>query len=261
MQKYATKLPKDDLKKFAKQIGKDLVASDFKNNRVEDPTKISENQEKKVKRAVREYFDKAVRKRVVRDAKLADSKKREKQANPNGNGTNGKDPKREDTTMSSSPDVVDDENVEVPSPTASPSGQLEMEFLKRKRDNDNDEESPSENKRVKEESETPRDSSTPPPPPPPPPAEGMPVLGSGDHEMSNGHGGEVKEETEEEKELRMQEEDLMRENEEAMKMEMETDPNGTLKTGDAYSQHIIGEGMGVHNEATKGGDGADSTID
>ncbi|KAA8567582.1 hypothetical protein EYC84_008057 [Monilinia fructicola] len=245
MQKFSSKLPKDDLKKFAKEVGKKLVASDFKNNRVEDPTKISEKQEKKVRKYVRDYFEKAVEKKKEMDRKRAERKRREGQAKANENGTDGKESKPENTTISSSPDAVDDEDVEVdvPSPTASPSGQLEMELLKRKRDNAEDEESPSENKRVKEdgaEGENLVDSSTPPPPPPPPPAEDMPMSGSGDLEMGNCNGNgngngdgdgdgdskrevEVKEETEEERELRMQEEDLMRENEEAMKMEMETD--------------------------------------
>ena len=52
MQKYSGKLPKDDLKKFAKECGKKLVASDFKNNRIEDPTKISDRNQRKVKQYV-----------------------------------------------------------------------------------------------------------------------------------------------------------------------------------------------------------------
>ncbi|KAF7879363.1 hypothetical protein EAF04_000559 [Stromatinia cepivora] len=268
MQKYSGKLPKDDLKKFAKECGKKLVASDFKNNRVEDPTKISEKHQMKVKKYVRDYFEKAVGKKRVIEEKRAERRKREGQPRNNGNGTNGKEPGRENATTSSSPDVVDDLDVEVdvPSPTASPSGQLEMEFLKRKREDED--ESPSENKRVKEhgtESETPTDSSTPPPPPPPPPEEGMPMIGSEEFEIANGDGdiggeGEVKEETEEERELRMQEEDLMRENEEAMKMEMEVDSVGRLKGGDGSNQHINGEGMDRHDETVKsiGGNGAEA---
>ncbi|KAB8295803.1 hypothetical protein EYC80_008626 [Monilinia laxa] len=239
MQKFSAKLPKDDLKKFAKEVGKKLVASDFKNNRVEDPTKISEKQEKKVKKYVRDYFEKAVEKKKEMDRKRAERKRREGQAKSKENGTDSKESKPENTTISSSPDAVDDEDVEVdvPSPTASPSGQLEMELLKRKRDNAEDEEI---------------DSSTPPPPPPPPPAGGMPISGSEDLEMGNCNGDgdgdgdvrreeEVKEETEEERELRMQEEDLMRENEEAMKMEMDIDSNGRFKETEGLDQNINGE--------------------
>ncbi|KAF5873705.1 putative histone H3 lysine 36 methyltransferase protein [Botrytis fragariae] len=250
MQKYSGKLPKDDLKKFAKECGKKLVASDFKNHRIEDPTKISDRNQKKVKQFVFDYFKKAVEKKREMDEKRAERKKHEGQAKINGNGTSEKGTKRENANSIVSPDVIDDEDVEVniPSPTASPSGQLEIELLKRKREDD--EESPSESKRVKEdgtESATPTDSSTPPPPPPPPPAEGMPMTGPEDLEMANGEGegeGEAKEETEEERELRMQEEDLMRENEEAMKMEMEVDTDGRLKGNNGCSQHINGANSG-----------------
>ena len=58
--KFYGKLPKDDLKKFAREVNKKLVASDYKNNRVEDPTSISTKQEKKVKKYVRDYFERAV---------------------------------------------------------------------------------------------------------------------------------------------------------------------------------------------------------
>lgn len=69
--KYKTKLPREDLKRFAKEAAKKLVTSDFKNNRVEDPTKISTKQEKQVKKWVKDYFDKAVVKKRQHDAKKA----------------------------------------------------------------------------------------------------------------------------------------------------------------------------------------------
>src|ERR1700722_9704832 len=74
MDKFRNKLPKEDLKKFAKEIGKKLVASDFKNNRVEDPTKISSKQEKKVKKYVKDFFDKAVAKKAAHDKMKAHKK-------------------------------------------------------------------------------------------------------------------------------------------------------------------------------------------
>src|SRR5271154_5142266 len=83
MDKFRNKLPKDDLKKFAKEIGKKLVASDFKNNRVEDPTKISTKQEKKVKKYVKDFFDKAVAKKAAHDKMKAAKKPH--------SGTNGTD--------------------------------------------------------------------------------------------------------------------------------------------------------------------------
>ncbi|KAL9100174.1 MAG: hypothetical protein Q9163_004424 [Psora crenata] len=79
MDKFKGKLPKDDLKRFAKEISKKLVNSDFKNNRVEDPTKISSRKEKQVKAYVKEYFDKAAKKHKEREQRRAERKV--KQAN------------------------------------------------------------------------------------------------------------------------------------------------------------------------------------
>lgn len=62
MNKYKHKIPKDDLKRFAKDVAKKLVASDYKAGRVENPHKISEKQQKKVKAYCKDYFDKAASK-------------------------------------------------------------------------------------------------------------------------------------------------------------------------------------------------------
>lgn len=62
MNKYKHKIPKDDLKRFAKDVAKKLVASDYKAGRVENPTKISEKQQKKVKAYCKDYFEKAAQK-------------------------------------------------------------------------------------------------------------------------------------------------------------------------------------------------------
>ena len=66
------------------KISKKLVSSDFKNNRVEDPTKISSRQEKQVKKHVKEYFDKAVAKKREHEKKKAErvSKEGESAASP-----------------------------------------------------------------------------------------------------------------------------------------------------------------------------------
>lgn len=223
MQKFTKQLSKDDLKKFAKEVGKKLVASDFKNNRVEDPTKISDKQEKKVKKYVRDFFEKAVEKR-----KAMDKKKKEKEAlklaNGGSNGTTKssfEDPKPEaevedpDEIMDLTPDSPIDMN---PSPHPSMPATPSFSDLKRKREDTETSltpgrgtEDPEPHKRLKEED------TTPPPPPPPPPADSPGMLVEAQVE---------KEETEEEKELRKQEEDLMRENEEALMMDMD----GSLKS-------------------------------
>lgn len=62
MNKYKHKIPRDDLKRFAKEIAKKLVASDFKANRVTNPTKIDDKQQRKVKEYCRQFFDKAASK-------------------------------------------------------------------------------------------------------------------------------------------------------------------------------------------------------
>lgn len=237
MQKFSSQLPKDDLKKFAREVGKKLVASDFKNHRVEDPMKISEKQEKKVKKYVREYFEKAVQKK-----KAIDKKKREKEKTNGVNGSSSKDTEPKingdmvelncskadafPTKEESDAEMSDDDDKDVgasfpdgPSPSI-PATPVDSPDLKRKREGD-DFDTPGEEiesfKRIKDENSV---EASPPPPPPPPPTDGMP-----EPEMQDSENFAVKEETEEEKELRKQEEDLMRENEEALMMDLD----GSLK--------------------------------
>lgn len=62
MNKYKSKIPRDDLKRFAKEIAKKLVNSDFKSGRVHDPTKIDEKHQQKVKKFCKDFFDKAAHK-------------------------------------------------------------------------------------------------------------------------------------------------------------------------------------------------------
>lgn len=207
------------MKKYAKEVGKSLVASDFKHKRVEDPTKISEKQEKKVKQHVREYFEK-----VVRNKKAQEKRKREKEMAASKNGTSKvevEDPVKDDSDG-------EDEEVDLtpnspvpellPSPSIPPTPvDAETFDLKRKRTGEDtpDDETDS-SKRFKD------DYVSPPPPPPPPPAHVMTDANMPD--ITNGE-SLSKEETEEDEELRRQEEDLMKENEEAMKMDLD----GSLK--------------------------------
>ncbi|KAL5326633.1 hypothetical protein ACEPPN_004320 [Leptodophora sp. 'Broadleaf-Isolate-01'] len=262
MQKFTRQLPKEDLKKFAKEVGKKLVASDFKNNRVEDPTKISEKQEKKVKNYVRDFFEKAVEKKKVLDKKKADK------ASLNGSGlngsssatrgTNGKsmdedanfvddDPDR-DPIVDFSPTALDAPPSSVPvTPSISASGS--NSDLKRKRDEEDGIETPGtgvgiaddsfsdSNKRLKE------DDVTPPPPPPPPPAGGIPIDALAGEEGMLDEDAIALPETEEQLELRRQEEDLMRENEEAMALELAVNGNDNGK-GDGINGNGLGHGYG-----------------
>ncbi|KAL8872673.1 MAG: hypothetical protein Q9174_001736 [Haloplaca sp. 1 TL-2023] len=176
--KYKHKLPKDDLKRFAKQIAKKLVESDYKKGRVEDPNKISPSQERHVKKHVKEFFEKAVMRKKERDAREA--KKSGQSGPPDVSQATDKDTKAredEDSDGDQKMDLSDDE-AEPPEPDMAtpnhsltpltPADQLiNGKRLKRKRleeqvDNngvpDDPESTPS--KRLRSE--------TPPPPPPPP---------------------------------------------------------------------------------------------
>jgi hypothetical protein len=247
MQKFSSQLPKDDLKKFAKEVGKKLVASDFKNNRVEDPTKISEKQEKKVKKYVRDYFEKAVEKK-----RAIDKKRREKARAQGVNGTtNGNVPRREgdDAELESAKVEESKEDIDIEmsdteedkaliasfaqSPSITDSPNQASQDLKRKREGELQDESGDDmesHKRLKESNQ--EDEVSPPPPPPPPPAGEMPdmaALQEGEDDLLI---PEAEEETEEQKELRLQEEELQRENEEALRMDLD----GTLKAEERGSK-------------------------
>ncbi|KAH8815592.1 hypothetical protein F5884DRAFT_183439 [Xylogone sp. PMI_703] len=260
MQKFSHKLPKEDLKKFAKEVGKKLVASDFKNNRVEDPTKISEKQEKKVKKYVRDFFERAVEKKKAIDKRKAEKKARmdaKTKAKPDQNGeakagaVEDNAEKAEDAE-SPEPDEADAEvDLDEPDMLSAPATPApdadDSSDLKRKRDQ-TDEGSPgyevsSPSKRLKEENSLSASAAgTPPPPPPPPPAEGMPEM-EGDILNS-----EIEGETEEEKELRLQEEALVRENEEAMMQDLKENAEAMKAQGRATGNELSNGDRKYKNE-------------
>lgn len=172
--KFKHKLPKDDLKRYAKdvslqsiipteriltwtaQVAKKLVNSDFKNNRVDDPTQISEKQKKKVKQFCKDFFDKAVVKHRAHEKKKA--------------GNHAKEPgsKTEDTPNAASDEELDvkmsDDEDKPEDKSALMEGEESSGSLKRKRieggnENGNISGSASPSKKPR--------SSTPTPPPPP----------------------------------------------------------------------------------------------
>ncbi len=156
------------------QIAKKLVNSDFKNNRVEDPTSISSRQEKNVKKYVKDFFDKAVIKRREYEKKKAERKMKD--------GGSATSPPSATPTVD---DAVKDERQSSGAVTpasgsgsgsGSASASVSGENLKRKRADEDESDGTkaqavdaTANKKVKLE--------TPPlpPPPPPPPAEDMPA--------------------------------------------------------------------------------------
>ncbi|KAL6712777.1 histone methyltransferase set2 [Lecanora helva] len=174
MDKYKGKLPKDDLKRFAKEISKKLVSSDYKNHRVDNPTMISSRQEKQVKKYVQEYFEKAVAKKKTHDKQKAECKAKEEavasQTTPPALELRADDHNRNRyDKMATSDDENDAPNVDSASPTTPLDHSLISEGLKRKREpigdldmSDQEGEDATPNKRMKSES--------PPIQPPPPPA-------------------------------------------------------------------------------------------
>ena len=165
------------------QISKKLVNSDYKNNRVQDPTKLSEKHQKQVKKYVKDFFDRAVEKNRERQKRKAEKKSKEPDAckSPNAGveavttteGVNSDEDK--DVEMSDDDDDDDGERkVKIESDTPiTPLDQLSVvEGLKRKRVGTDDingskEEDPEStpSKRLKSES---------PPPVPPPPSHAPP---------------------------------------------------------------------------------------
>lgn len=197
MNKYTRKLPKDELKRLAKEISKKLVASDYKNKRVSDPTVIPSDRARGAKKHVKEFLDKAVLKFKEHEKRKA----AERDVKASKEGRVQPMPTEESPTRGA--EKVDDEVVltdveDEASPTSSTSNG------KRKREEeeaDSANQTPSETptaKRVKEDDvELPS-----PPPPPPPPPDAVPNTAM----------------TEEERSMKEQEDALMRENEEAQRL-------------------------------------------
>ncbi|KAL9624020.1 MAG: hypothetical protein Q9160_001773 [Pyrenula sp. 1 TL-2023] len=181
MNKYKNKIPRDDLKRFAKELAKKLVNSDFKAGKVEDPTKISEKHEMKVKKYCKDFFDKAAAKHKAYEKKKTEKKARREKAKsgaepdlPTPNGMDSPDVKKEEESDEEDVKMSDDEdeNENIGEHKSSPlTPTLNGDSLKRKRGEDK-----LEIKQAPDGSESPSKklkSHSPPPPPPPPP--GPPV--------------------------------------------------------------------------------------
>lgn len=206
MDRFRHKLPKDELKRLGKEIAKKLVASDYKNRRVSDPTaSLSDKQATKIKKYVKDFLTRAVEKYDEHQKKHGSGGAQKSQLQGASNGA--ADDSIKDlhlTNGTKDEDMADDDSsdVEVESPGS--------QELKRKRDNelllDSASATPSEEpsiKRIRSEEVTIEPSPPPPPPPPPDAAVEDETL------------------TEEQKALQEQEEALMRENEEAQRLEDE----------------------------------------
>jgi histone-lysine N-methyltransferase SETD2 len=200
--KFHGKLPKEELKKFAREVNKKLVASDYKNKRVDDPTAISPKQAKKVKKYAHDFFDRAVvkyteyeKKKTALGGAAGKPPTTSGTSQPSEAASSTATPLKDDVTMSDvegdlSPGSStgrkrkrggDDED-RVESPDAPPS---ETPSVKRVKEDDAEAEVEGEPSAMPPS----------PPTPPPPPMDTPP--------------------TEEERSMREQEEALIRENEEA----------------------------------------------
>lgn len=217
--KYRHKLPKEVLKRHAKDVSKTLVSSDYKHNRVDDPTHISDKQEKKVRKYVKDFFDKLVIKHQQHEKRKTGHGARHEFSQSQVGESSQADPVASVETPSA---AVDDEVTmsDVEDDSAS------SPVHKRKREDETDpmdvsltpEETPSV-KRLKEE-ETAEEPSPPPPPPPPPDAamvDDLDMTPSQVEAYSREQEEAQRLADEDELDRIRQEEALQRENEEAMR--------------------------------------------
>jgi [histone H3]-lysine36 N-trimethyltransferase len=179
MNKYKHKIPKEDLKRFAKEIAKKLVASDYKAGRVKDPTKIDEKQQKKVKDFCKQFFDKAAYKHKKHEEEK--TARRDKKGSKAAETPTAMSPESQDTPALSmkkeeSDIEMSDHDEPTPNPDETPS---DSRALKRKRGSsspvahvkteDDGAKSPFK-KLVAEATGNGHVDAAEPPPPPPPPA-------------------------------------------------------------------------------------------
>ncbi|KAG5963509.1 histone methyltransferase set2 [Claviceps cyperi] len=235
MDKFRHQLPKDELKRLGKEIAKKLVASDYKNRRVNDPTApLTEKQTLKIKKYVKDFLTRAVEKYDEHQKKQGptaspQSHQAQPSTSPDGSSKDANAPRKD---MNGRPAPLDDDDLpsdmEVDSLSSSQDG-------KRKREGEADLtrdsvslslaatpcDSPS-SKRTRVEVEGVPEPS-PPPPPPPPPDSGV------EEPMS-----------EEREALKEQEEALMRENEEAQRLEDEVlRAKGTERRGGTIRKGVV----------------------
>ena len=102
--KYKNKLAKEDVKRWAKEFAKQVVDSDFKKGRVEDPNKLSDKKIKDVKKQCQMFFEKALKKKAASDQKRA-----ERKAQKEKNGDGSKTPIGSPPPAALSPPAADDD--------------------------------------------------------------------------------------------------------------------------------------------------------
>ena len=191
MNKYKNKIPRDDLKRFAKEIAKKLVSSDFKAGRVKDPTRCDEKQQRKVKDYCKQFFDRAAHKH-----KKSEEERKARKAKK-GQSSSSKDPPSamqspaavkteyadDDEDIKMSDHELDDESKGTPADKTPSEASMS---LKRKREElnikneDDTPRSPLKKPHINEVEDGSAEATPPPPPPPPPPDAPMDLVSNGE---------------------------------------------------------------------------------
>lgn len=125
MSRYKNKIPKDTLKRFAKDLASKIVDGDFKKNRVEDPKELSKKKRASIRDFVKDYFKRAAAKRSDHDKRVAEREVAEAARKGNKDVADGMAPATP-ANVDLSPDVQD---------TITPDDGLDSD-LKRKREDD-----------------------------------------------------------------------------------------------------------------------------
>ncbi|KAH8752563.1 hypothetical protein F5883DRAFT_203437 [Diaporthe sp. PMI_573] len=250
LDKFRHKLPKEELKRFAKDVSKKLVSSDYKNNRVADPTTISEKQEKKIRKYVKDFLDRAVE-------KYQDHEKRKAERAPGPSHAKTKEPNNEAITSVETPGTNGPAGDEPTALSETEDGATGSPERKRKRDEDDlldaglTPDEPPSVKRLKDE-ETTEEPSPPPPPPPPEEAMDVDVTPTQAAELSCEQEQAQRLADEAEQDRVRQEEDLQRENEEAQKwFELEQKSQQVAATNGASTEDASVNGT---SPTVEGGD-------
>ncbi|CAI6333867.1 unnamed protein product [Periconia digitata] len=165
--RYRKDFEKDDIKRLSKEVAKKIVRGDFKSGRVKDPNApLDSKHEKTVKGIVKDFMDKAVKKKIEREKGKATRAEIKAENGADKKGVSGLRSdmegvkEGEDELMMQMSEDGDGKSDNV-SPTESSSGDL-----KRKREEGEDIGSP-------KKSRTGAFEGPPPPPPPPPRTESM----------------------------------------------------------------------------------------
>ncbi|KAL1306579.1 hypothetical protein AAFC00_005263 [Neodothiora populina] len=167
MDEFRSKLDKNDLKRFGKEIAKKLVESDFKNGRVSDPMHMESKQRKKVAQHVREYFQKAADKKKERDKRKAGQPDQAQGSTTPADSPPAKDddPMDVSTNNPENNTPLDTKTEEILTPST-----LKRRFEEQEHDINGAVDADDERSK-KQRTEQMQQQPPPPPPPPPPPAE------------------------------------------------------------------------------------------